>query len=81
LLKTNVIFVTDSQSYGGLRTWQELAKYKDITVFGWSNGKPVNVTPAEPEDTHITTGEILSNPEPGDVDILKMKLVAHRKVK
>lgn len=78
LAKAPVIFITNMQSYGGLRTWQELAKYPDMEVFGWNKGKPVNVTPLEPEDTHISYDDALE--EPGGREILGMKLVAHKKL-
>lgn len=82
MLGTPLILVTDAQSYGGLRTWQELAKYRDIEVFGWLDGHPVNVDPSDPEDTHATEREANnSRVDSSDAaSIIRMKLVAHRKM-
>lgn len=52
------ILVTDSQSIGGLKVWQKLASYPDVTVFGYNKGKTYNVDPREPEDTHVSQDEI-----------------------
>lgn len=83
LARAPVIFTTTMQSQGGLRTWQELAKYRDIEVFGWSRGKPVNVTPLDPDDTHASHADVGGWPEPEEPEakeILNMKLVAHKKI-
>lgn len=82
LRRGDAIFTTQQQSYGGLRTWQQLAKYPDIEVFGWSRGKPVNVTPDDPDDTHATQDDV-SRGEPEEPEargIMNMKLVAHKKL-
>lgn len=78
LLNLPIIFVTDTQSYGGLRIWQELSKYPDIEVFGWLNGKPINVTPLDPDETHADADEVGTDKEL--VDIFKMKLIAHKRI-
>lgn len=86
LKSMNIIFVTDYQSYGGLRTWQELSKFKDITVFGWRDGEAINIDPLDPEETHAEYTDVYSGPNYLDVDkdlqdIMKMKLIAHRKIR
>lgn len=73
LKKMPIVLTTDKQSYGGLRTWQELARYPDVEVFGWDRGQPVNVSPLDPDDTHVTKHD-------QDARLMKMKLVAHRKL-
>jgi hypothetical protein len=83
LARAPVIFTTTTQSQGGLRTWQELSRYPDIEVFGWSRGKPVNVTPLDPDETHATPDDVSSWGEPEEPEakeILNMKLVAHKKI-
>lgn len=79
----SIIFVTDTQSYGGMRTWQELSRYPDIEVFGWADGKPVNVDPRDSDETHASERDVWdgNGPEPEARDIRAMKLVAHRKIK
>lgn len=82
MLQNPVILVTSAQSYGGLKVWQKLAAYSDITVFGYNNGKSYNVDPREPEDTHVDHEEYVSA-DPTDASeiskIYNMQLVAHRK--
>lgn len=84
LARAPVIFTTTTQSQGGLRTWQELARYPDIEVFGWSRGKPVNVTPLDPDDTHASQDDVGGGwgepEEPEAKEIMNMKLVAHKKL-
>ena len=79
LLGSPIIFVSDTQSYGGLRTWQELSRYPDIEVFGWLNGKPVNISPLDSDETHADIDDVGSDREIRDV--FNTKLVAHRKIK
>lgn len=85
MLAMPIIFVTDTQSYGGMRTWQELSRYPDIEVFGWLDGKPVNVDPRDSDETHATEKDVRvgfrDTPEPEAREIRKMQLVAHRKIK
>lgn len=84
LARAPVIFTTTTQSQGGLRTWQELSKYPDIEVFGWSRGKPVNVTPRDPDETHASQDDVSRGwgepEEPEAREIMNMKLVAHKKL-
>lgn len=76
MLNMPLIMVTDKQSYGGMRTWQHLARYRDIEVFGWLNSKPINVDPLDPEETHATEQECSDR----DAErIMQIKLVSHRK--
>lgn len=82
MLKMLIIFVTDTQSYGGMRTWQELSRYPDIEVFGWLKGKAVNVDPRDSDETHASVDDVrIGGIEPEARDIKNMKLVAHRKIK
>ena len=93
LTNMNVIFVSDSQSYGGMRTWQELAKFPDIEVFGWANNKAVNIDPQDEFETHASDRETddysskenfdigYSTTEKEAAEIQKMKLVAHKKIR
>lgn len=76
MLKMPIILMTDQQSYGGMRTWQELSRYPDIEVFGWMDGKPINVDPLDPDETHATRRER----DPESMAIRDMYLVAHRKI-
>jgi hypothetical protein len=78
LLNMQIIFVAEQQSYGGMRTWQELSKYPDIEMFGWLNGKAINVDPTDQDETHASEDDDYDR----DADrIMRMKLVAHRKIK
>lgn len=79
LLNLPIIFVSDAQSYGGLKTWQKLEKSKDIEVFGWLNGKAVNVSTLDPDDTHISHDDVGADTSLSQ--ILRMKLIAHKKIK
>lgn len=85
LLAMPIIFVSDLQSYGGMRTWQELSRYPDIEVFGWSDGQAVNIDPRDPEETHVDPKERYSSrvdyQDPELKRILNMKLVAHKRIK
>ena len=83
LLNMPIIFVAEQQSYGGMRTWQELSKYPDIEVFGWLNGKAINVDPTDQDETHASEDDV-KTPDGYDRHadrIMRMKLVAHRKIK
>lgn len=85
LLTLPIIFVSDLQSYGGMRTWQELSKYPDIEVFGWYEDKPVNLDPLDSEETHVTDDDVMLARNPVEREqmkrILNTKLIAHRKIK
>lgn len=83
LLNMPLIFVAHQQSYGGMRTWQELSRYPDIEVFGWEGGKAVNVDPMDQDETHASDDDV-SGPfgyDPDAARIKRMKLVAHRSIK
>lgn len=79
LLRLPVIFTSDKQSYGGMRTWQELSRYPDMEVFGWYNGKPVNIDPLDSDETHADEKEAKSG-DGVSRQIMDMILVAHRKI-
>ena len=79
MMKYPMIMVTDAQSYGGLKVWQKLSADPRLTVFGWKNGKAVNVDPRDDTETHATDDEAWEDPESRDV--IGIKLVAHRKIK
>lgn len=86
LLALPIIFVSNLQSYGGMRTWQELSKYPDIEVFGWYDNQPVNLDPLDPEETHATDTDAWLMPNDRDIKddlnrVLNTKLIAHRKIK
>lgn len=44
--------VGDNQSEGAKKVWKNLAKKKDISIHGWSNGKPINVTPYDEDEVY-----------------------------
>lgn len=82
MLKLPLILITSSQSYGGLKVWQKMSSDPKLTVFGWYNGKPVNVDPRDDNDTHITYKDAYDSW--GDSEtrkIFDMKLIAHRRLK
>jgi len=81
LINMPIIFVANIHSYGGMRTWQELSKYPDIEVFGWSKGEWINIDPLDSEETHVVDpdlGEPKLNP---DLKKIKnMRMIAHKKI-
>ena len=83
MLNMSLIMVTETQSYGGMRTWQELARYPDIEIFGWLHGKPINIDPFDPEETHATERETVTKyGKDRDMErVMQMKLISHRKGK
>lgn len=84
LINMPIIFVSEYQSYGGMRTWQELSRYRDIEVFGWSNGRAINVDPMDQEETHAAREDICPGTKYYDREaekIMKMKLVAHERLR
>lgn len=80
LINMPIVFTSDIQSYGGMRTWQELSKYPDIEVFGWDRG-PINIDPLDSEETHAVEDDIWNDPQDKQLQkILNIKLVAHKKI-
>ena len=92
ITKLNKILVADRQSPGSQAVWAKLAKFPDVNVHGWLNGKPVNITPADREYAYGTeergrwkmnsaTGiqSWISNDTPENRAAKNMKLVAHKK--
>lgn len=79
MLKLPLILVTYQQSYGGLKVWQKLSADPQLTVFGWKNGKAINVDPRDEMDTHATHSDAYSEPE--SKDVYNIALIAHRKIK
>lgn len=75
-----------SHSEGGQKVWQRLAKKKNVTVHGWLRGKPVNLDPQDPEETHATARDAYGDAgkyaarrqdiDRGAVDTLNTSLVA-----
>lgn len=83
LLSMPIIFVAEQQSYGGMRTWQELSKHRYIEMFGWLNGRAINIDPSDQDETHASEDDVYRSPHGYDKDaerIMRMKLVAHRKI-
>lgn len=90
----NYIFTTRAQTIGGMKTWQKLAEFSDITVFGWVNGQVVNIDPSDQDQTHVDTNVWykldrdrsgsefwVSSEDYKDTNkIRQMNLVAHRTV-
>lgn len=54
-------FMTTSQSEGGRRVWQKLAKKSGISIHGWDNegDKPVGVDMENPLETHANMGDMI----------------------
>ncbi len=68
-----------SHSPGGQRIWQKLSTERGVSVHGWKGGlkgKPVNLDPKDPEETHITDTEVARDKDPAAKDIYRTKLVA-----
>ena len=68
-----------SHSPGGQKIWQKLSGEKNVSVHGWiggKKGKPVNLDPKDPEDTHITDTEVERDRDRSAKDIYRTKLVA-----
>ncbi len=83
LLNMPIIFVAAQQSYGGMRTWQELSKHRHIEMFGWLKGRAINIDPTDQDETHASEDDVYGSPGGYDRDadrIMRMKLVAHRKI-
>ena len=73
--------VGSSHSEGGQKIWQKLSSEKGVSVHGWHAGKPVNIDPKDPEETHVSSDEARKGYLKGKKDlagrkIYKMKLVA-----
>ena len=73
--------VGSSHSEGGQKIWQKLSSEKGVSVHGWHKGKPVNIDPKDPEETHVPEDEarrgyLRSKVDPAGKAIYKMKLVA-----
>jgi hypothetical protein len=65
-----------SHSEGGQKIWQKLSSEKNVSVHGWHKGKPVNLDPKDPEETHISSDELSKNLDKGDRKTYGTKLVA-----
>jgi hypothetical protein len=73
--------VGSSHSEGGQKLWQRLSSERGVSVHGWHRGKPVNIDPKDPEETHVSTdeaekGHLKGKKDPVGKAIYKMKLVA-----
>jgi hypothetical protein len=71
--------VGKSQSEGGQKIWQKLSSEKGVSVHGWHRGRGINIDPKDPEETHISVGEVKKGGLKGDPSAkqtYKMKLVA-----
>lgn len=79
ITKLNKVLVGDRQSPGSQAVWAKLAKFPDVNVHGWLNGKPVNITPADREYAYGTLKTSGDYESPENMDAVKMKLVAHKK--
>jgi len=49
--------VGHSHSEGGQKIWQKLSSRRGVSVHGWHRGKPVNLDPKDPQDTHADEDE------------------------
>lgn len=49
--------VGHSHSEGGQKIWQKLSSRRGVSVHGWHKGKPVNLDPKDPQDTHADEDE------------------------
>lgn len=68
-----------SHSPGGQRIWQKLSTERGVSVHGWKGGKkgkPVNLDPKDPEETHISDREVARDKDASAKDIYRTKLVA-----
>jgi len=71
--------VGKSHSEGGQKIWQKLSSEKGVSVYGWHRGKPINIDPKDPEETHVSSKEVEQGGLKGDkagIQTYKMKLVA-----
>lgn len=71
--------VGTSHSPGGQKIWQKFSSERGVSVHGWIGGKkgrPVNLNPKDPEETHITDTEVVRDKDKSAKDIYRTKLVA-----
>lgn len=90
ITKLNKTLVADLQSPGSKAVWAKLNKLPDVSIHGWLDGKPVNITAADQEYAYGNaeykyrkdpkTG-LIKQIVPGQelLDATRMKLVAHKK--
>jgi len=71
--------VGHAHTSGGQKLWQNLSKERGVNIHGWiggKKGKPVNLDPRDPEETHVSYDEVERDRDPSAREILKTKLVA-----
>ena len=71
--------VGHAHTAGGQKLWQNLSKERGVNIHGWiggKKGKPVNLDPRDPEETHVSYDEVERDKDPSAREILKTKLVA-----
>jgi hypothetical protein len=74
-----VALVGKSHSPGGQKIWQNLAKERGVSIYGWYRGKAINLDPRDPEETHVSEKEAIAGflkTDKAGKEIYKMKLVA-----
>ena len=91
ITKLNKVLVADRQSPGSQAVWAKLNTFPDVSIHGWLNGKPVNITAAdreyayaEPPENWLAGFNKTGRPRYARRskeldDAYKMKLVAHKK--
>lgn len=79
LIKRDYILTTDMQSEGGQFVWSKLAKYPDVSIHGWYEGKPVNVSLSKDYDEIYLDYENNELKKGSKHDTVGMTLVAHKK--
>lgn len=68
-----------SHSEGGQKIWQKLSRERGVNIHGWvggRKGKPVNLDPRDPEETHVSYDDAYDSGDAAAKDILRTKLVA-----
>lgn len=71
--------VGTSHSEGGQKIWQKLSRERGVNIHGWvggKKGKPVNLDPRDPEETHVSYDDAYDSGDAAAKEILRTKLVA-----
>lgn len=67
IIKHSLDLVSDkSQSPGGMRVWQKLARYPDIKIHGFNTrtNEPINIMPSDIEMAYVSS-DVYQKPAPG----------------
>lgn len=65
---------SNSQSYGAVKVWKALSKFKDVNIYGWKDGKAINVDIKQDDEVIWADDVDMFNP-----DFENFDLVATRK--